>query len=112
MRDPRTVRFVEGLGNFVRVSKNCLYGQGAASGRRSPYDRWRALGRLANALAGGPSRQSIGERLALEQLHHEVFSTVVATYVVDGADIRMGECRDRARFAFEATAPLRVRREL
>src|SRR5262245_30511476 len=51
-------------------------------------------------------RQPLRERLAVEELHHEVFGPVLAADVVDGADVRVRELRDRTRFPLEALARL------
>ena len=51
---------------------------------------------------------SLSERLAVEQLHHEERRAVVLADVVQRADVRMGQLRDRARFAIEALAELRI----
>ena len=50
----------------------------------------------------------VGQRLALEKLHDEKRRAVVLADVVERADVRMLELRERARFALEARAELRV----
>src|SRR5689334_3686274 len=56
------------------------------------------------------------ERLALEILHDEIVNGAVSVRgradVVDGADVRMIEGRDDARFALEPLAKLQVGRQL
>src|SRR5205085_6070634 len=56
--------------------------------------------------------QSIGERFAVEELHDEKVHAVVEANVVQRADVRMIELRDRLRLALEADAQLRVGGEL
>jgi hypothetical protein len=46
-------------------------------------------------------RQGTGDLLSVDVLHHEVAAAVVLTDVVQGADIWMVQCRDRARFPLE-----------
>ena len=55
-----------------------------------------------------PLLQPIGQRLAFQVLHHEERRAVVLADVVERADVRMIELRDRARFAVEPLAELRV----
>ena len=50
----------------------------------------------------GTALQALGERLSLEQLHHEKRHAVVLADVVDGADVRMGYPGDRSRFALKS----------
>ena len=52
--------------------------------------------------------QSLGKRLALEQLHDDEVDTVLATDVVERADVRMVQARDRARLLLEALLELGV----
>ena len=52
------------------------------------------------------SAEPFGERLAFEQLHDEVFGLAVVADVVEGADVRVGELRDRLRLPLEALADL------
>src|SRR6266852_2667479 len=54
-------------------------------------------------------RQPVRQRLAVEQLHDEERRAVVLADVVQRTDVRVGQLRDRARFAIEALAELRVR---
>jgi hypothetical protein len=54
-------------------------------------------------------RQPVRQRLAVEQLHDEERRAVVLADVVQRTDVRVGQLRDRARFAIEARAELRVR---
>ena len=60
------------------------------------------LNRLADRQR--PAAQTIGERLTVEQLHHQ---KVVAD-VEERADVRMGELRDRFRLPLEADLELHV----
>ena len=53
-------------------------------------------------------RQPIRQRLAFEILHDEERGAVLLADVVQRADVRMIELRDRAGFAIEALAELRV----
>ena len=52
-------------------------------------------------------RQTSGERLAVEDLHHQKGSVTFTSDVVQRADVRMSECGDRPRFPFEPLAQLR-----
>jgi hypothetical protein len=45
---------------------------------------------------------AVGERLAVDVLHDEERRTVLFADVIQGADIRMRQTRDRSRLAFEA----------
>ena len=60
----------------------------------------------------GLSRTAAGEPLfegfAVEELHHEVRGALVIANVMECADIGMRQLRDRARFAIEAFAELRI----
>ena len=51
-----------------------------------------------------PAREARGQRLALDQLHHQVVGVALAADVVQRADVRMVEARDRLRLALEARA--------
>ena len=55
----------------------------------------------------GAAHEAIGERLAIEQLHHEVVHAVLVPDVVDGADVRVVQRGDGARFALEPDAAFR-----
>jgi len=59
-----------------------------------------------------PARDALGERLAFEQLHHQIAAAVVLADVVQRADVRMVELRDRARFPLEAEFELCAAGEL
>ena len=52
--------------------------------------------------------QAIGERLPLEQLHHEEVRVALVADVEERADVRVVERRDRLRLALEALAALLV----
>ena len=54
------------------------------------------------------ARQAVGQRLALEELHHQVVGAVLVPDVEERADVRVAERRDGARLAREALARLRV----
>ena len=55
--------------------------------------------------------QAIGERLALEQLHHQEVRVALVPDVEQRADVGMVERGDRLRLALEALAALVVLRE-
>ena len=55
--------------------------------------------------------QPVSQRLAVEQLHDEERRAVVFPDVVQRADVRVGQLRDRARFAIEARAEMRISSE-
>ena len=54
--------------------------------------------------------EPLGQRLALDQLHHEVVDPPVASDVVKHADVRVVERRGHACLAFEARPNLRLLR--
>ena len=56
-----------------------------------------------------PPREPLGQRLALEPLHDQEVDAVLVADVVERADVRVIERRDRARLALEARAPIRRR---
>ena len=55
-------------------------------------------------------RQPIGERLAFEARHDEEVGAVVLADIVERADVRVIEGRDRFGFALESLAAIRVGR--
>jgi hypothetical protein len=59
-----------------------------------------------------PLGEAVGERLPLEQLHHQVIGAVVVADVVKRADVRVVEVGDRACLALETGADFRVRGEV
>ena len=59
-----------------------------------------------------PARDRVGERLPFEVLHDQVVDAVLMADVVERADVRMVQPRDRARLAVEALAQLRARGEM
>jgi hypothetical protein len=59
-----------------------------------------------------PAREALLERLALDQLEHEEVDVAFAADVVERADVRVVEARDRPRFAFEAGAHLGLGRQV
>ena len=83
MDDARAVRFVERRRDLDRRPERLV-------------DRQRAL------------RQPIRQRLAFEILHDEERGAILFADVVQRADVRMIELRDRAGLAIEALAELRV----
>ncbi len=54
------------------------------------------------------ARQTGGQRMPLQQLHHEKRIALVIVDVVHRADVRMGEGRDAPGFAFEALPADRI----
>ena len=52
--------------------------------------------------------ETMFERFAVEQRHHEVVNAVGLADIVDAADVRMIELRDGVRFPFETSAALPV----
>jgi hypothetical protein len=60
----------------------------------------------------GASLQSIGEGLPFEVLHDEVVDPVLGANVMERADMRVVELRDRFRFPLEARSPRGIPREL
>ena len=87
MHDPAAVRAVEGAGDLDAVTDRLVERQLAAL---------------------EPVRQA----LALEVLHHEVLGAVLVAHVVERADVRMAQARDRARLALEPRADALVGGEL
>jgi hypothetical protein len=73
----------------------------------------RAVERIGNLRAelehvGGRKRtacDAIRQRLAFDQLHHEIVDVALAADVGERADVRMFASGDRLRFALEARAP-------
>jgi hypothetical protein len=49
-------------------------------------------------------RQPLGQRFALQVLHHQEIDSVLMSDVVEDADVRMIQSGDRPRFAVEALA--------
>ena len=54
------------------------------------------------------AQQPLGERLALEQLHDQEVNAVLGADVVERADVRVLEARDRSGFSRQPLAPLGV----
>ena len=52
--------------------------------------------------------QPFGQRLAVEILHDEEVDAVLAAHVIQGADVRVIELRDRVRLAIEPLTELRI----
>jgi hypothetical protein len=52
--------------------------------------------------------ESIGQGFAFEVFEDEVVTVAVTTDIVDGADVRIVERRNRARFVFEALSRLGI----
>ena len=63
------------------------------------------LERLINQRA---PREPVGQGLAIEVLHDEKRRALVLAHVVQGADMRMRELRDRTGFAIEPLTELRI----
>jgi hypothetical protein len=117
-----SVRLIEGVGDLNRNSEGFVELQRLADGRRlslAGAARWggadtRGFGLAASARrldsAGDtrtrpstlPSRESIGQRFALEVLHDDEVGAAVAADVVQHADVRMLQACDRLRLALEA----------
>ena len=57
-------------------------------------------------------RQNVRKRLTLDELHHEVVNSVLVTDIVNRADVRMIETRDRSGLALETSSHLRARSEI
>jgi hypothetical protein len=72
--------------------------------RRGDLDRRRD--RLVDR--GGALGQPIRQRLALEKLHDEKRRAILLAHVVQRADVRMIELRDRPGLAIKALAELRI----
>ena len=87
VHDPLPVRLVERVGDLDPVTQELL-------GRERPL------------------AQAVRQRLALEVLHDEVLGLALAVDVVERADVRMRDLRDRLGLALEPLAQLRVRREV
>ena len=64
----------------------------------------RSRRRRAWSSGNGAPGEPIGERLALEQLHHQVVDAILVADVEQRADVRVVQARDGARFALEALA--------
>jgi hypothetical protein len=84
MDDALPVRLVERIGDRDRVAER--------------------LGERERTL-----RQPIGQRLAVQMFHHEKVGTCVAADVVNRADVRMVQARERLRLALEARLERGVR---
>ena len=84
VHDPLPVRLVQCVGDLDAVPQRLL-------------QRQRTL------------REALAERLPLEQLHHEILGLALPPHVVERADVRMRELRDRLRFPLEALASIRGR---
>jgi hypothetical protein len=62
----------------------------------------------AAAACNQPHLEPAGQRLALEVLHDEIRRAVLFADVVQRADVRVLELRDRARFTIEPLSELRI----
>jgi len=51
-----------------------------------------------------PTAESVGQRLALDELHDQKVHTVLVPNVIELADVRVREARDRLGLPFEALA--------
>ena len=56
--------------------------------------------------------QPLGQRFPFDALHHQITDPVLATNIVQHADVRMIQARDGLRFAFKSLLANRIRREL
>ena len=66
-------------------------------------------GRLERLLQRqGPLGQPLGQRLALQVLHHQEVHAVLAPHVVERADVRVVQAGDGLGFALEPLLQLRV----
>jgi hypothetical protein len=77
MHDPRAMRPIERIGDLDRVLKRL-------------FERERAF------------RESIGKRLTVDVLHHEVVGLIVMPDIVNRADMRMIQRRNDLRLTLEA----------
>ena len=68
--------------------------------------------RRSCSAGSGPFAEAIRQRLALEVLHDEVLGLALAPDVVERADVRVRDLRDRLRLALEPLPQLRARREM
>ena len=59
-----------------------------------------------------PPRQPPGQRLALQQLHHQEVDVTLPADVVEGADVRVIQARDRPGLAREAGESLGILRHV
>jgi hypothetical protein len=77
-------------------------------------ERIRHLARVAQSFfeRERSSPQPFGERLAFELLENEEVDAVLASNVVEGADVRLGEARDGAGLLLESSPPLGIARKL
>ena len=87
VHDPLPVRFVESVGDLDSVAQCLLERQGSLE-------------------------KPLRHRLALQVLHDQVLGVAFATHVMQRADVRVRELRDRLRLAFETLAGLGRRREM
>ena len=83
MNDPRPMRRIERLAHFHADPQGLLQRNRAAS-------------------------QPVGQRFALQILHHQKIDAVLMPHVVQRADTRMIQRRNRARLAVESLSQLRV----
>ena len=88
MHDPQPVSRGERIGDLDRDSQSLLDRQAQSLG----------------AGAGAPSLKC----LAVEQLHHEKSRVRLLADVIQSADIRMGESRNRSRLTVETLPELRI----
>ena len=87
MHDPGAVRFVERVRDLGAEAQHL-------------FERERAL------------QQPVRQRLALQVLHDEVLGLALPAHVVERADVRVRQLRDRLRFALETLAGLGRRRQV
>ena len=87
MDDARAVRLVEGVGD---LNRDC----------QRVGDRQRTL------------RQPLGQRVALQVLHHQKVDSVLATHIEHRADVRMTQRREGLGFAHEPLGQLGISRNV
>ena len=83
----------------------------ARCARSSASPIWIAIASASPIGSRRRSVQPVRERLAFEILEHQVVELAVAADVVDGADVRIVQRGNRARFLLEALPRFRIRRE-
>ena len=83
MNDPSVMGFAQRVGDFDAVAQHLIERQ-------------------------GPAINSFGEGLPLAELHYQILDTVLTPDVVEDADVRVTECGDGFRLAFETDAKSRV----
>ena len=75
-------------------------------GRQSLRDLLRVVGGFARRERAGT--QTLPQRLALQQLRHDVRRTAILANVIDRKNVRMVKCRRRPRFLRKPLQPVRI----